>query len=125
MPKKRSKSSENRTLRALIDEQLQTAAERIFLMLKERRDAETERLQERLTELITAAVERILIGYRASRAAGGETEVPGESSDTGFIESRSRLDWIQNRTEFWWSSDQVLIKSKTPESESRKRSDRV
>ncbi len=79
MSKKRSKSSENRNLRALIDERLTAAAEEIFWLLKERRQAGVEELKELVTERITAAVEQIFTVFEASRAAERGPEEPGES----------------------------------------------
>lgn len=79
MSKKRSRNTENRSLRAVIDQQLAAAAEEIFRLLKERGQAELERLKELVTERITAAVEEIFTVLRATRAAGREPEEPGES----------------------------------------------
>lgn len=79
MSKKRSKSDENRNLRAVIDEQLTAAAREIFWLLQERAQADVEQLKERVTERITAAVEHIFTAFEASRASGGGVEEPGES----------------------------------------------
>lgn len=83
MSKKRSRNTENRSLRALIDQQLAAAAEEIFRLLKERGQAELERLKELVTERITAAVEEIFTALRATRAAEREPEEPRESPRPG------------------------------------------
>lgn len=79
MSKKRSKSTESRNLRALIDEQLTAAAEEIFWLLKERRQAGMEELKQLVAERITAAVEHIFTEFEATRAAERGPEEPGES----------------------------------------------
>lgn len=83
MSKKRSRNTENRSLRAVIDQQLAAAAEEIFRLLKERGPAELEVLKELVTERITAAVEEIFTALRAIRPAEREQEAPGESPRPG------------------------------------------
>lgn len=79
MSKKRSKSTESRNLRAVIDEQLTAAAEEIFWLLKERRQTDVEELKRLVTERITAAVEQIFTEFEATRAAERGPEEPGEN----------------------------------------------
>lgn len=77
MSKKRSSS---RSLKAAIEQQLAAAAQEIFWLLQERRQAEPEQLRGLLTERITAAVELILTAFEASRGAERELQKSGESS---------------------------------------------
>lgn len=83
MSKKRSKSSESRSLRAAIDQQLTAAADHIFWLLKERGQAQLEELRELVTERITAAVEEIFTAFRATRTPRGEPEGPGDRPRPG------------------------------------------
>lgn len=77
MSKKRSKSTASRNLRAVIDEQLTTAALQIFQLLRESPDTDVVTLKELVTERVTAAVETIFTVFQASRADGA-AEDPGE-----------------------------------------------
>lgn len=89
MSKKRPRNTENRSLRAVIDQQLAAAAEEIFRLLKERGQAELEGLKELVTERITAAVEEIFTALRGTRAAEREPEAPGESPRSGSRADRT------------------------------------
>lgn len=79
MSKKRCKSAESRNLRAAVDQQLTAAAEDIFRLLTERRQAELEQLKQLVTERITAALDNIFTVFEARRAADRRAEEPGES----------------------------------------------
>lgn len=78
MSKKRSKTTESRSLRAVVDAQLAAAAEEIFWLLKERRQADVEQLKRLVAERITAAVNNIFTVFEATRAAEREPEEPGQ-----------------------------------------------
>lgn len=101
MSKKRSKSTEDRSLRgdrsllAAIDEQLTAAAEEIFWLLKERGQVKMEQLKEQVTERINAAVEIIFTAFGVSRA---EATVPEEPHERGLCpeEPVSRPYWFLN-----------------------------
>lgn len=80
MSKKRCKSAESRSLRAAVDQQLTAAAEDIFRLLTERRQAELQQLKQLVTERITAALDNIFTVFESSRAADRRAEEPGETS---------------------------------------------
>lgn len=77
MSQKRSESAAIRSLRSVIDEQLAAAAREIFALLRERAEADTERLKELVTQRVEAAVRAIFSAFQRSRAAGASEE-PGE-----------------------------------------------
>ncbi|XP_040909624.1 uncharacterized protein LOC121192125 [Toxotes jaculatrix] len=83
MSKKRSKASETRSLRAVIDQQLTAVADHIVWLLKERGQADLEELKELVTERVTAAVEEIFTAFRATRAADRDPEGHGQSPRPG------------------------------------------
>lgn len=80
MPKKLCR---NRSLRAVIDQQLAVAAEEIFNLLKERGQAKLERLRELVSDYITAAVEGIITAVRAAERESEEPEGRAEEDGEG------------------------------------------
>lgn len=129
MSKKRCKSSESRSLRAAIEQQLAAAAEEIFRLLKERRLTDVEQLKELLTERITAAVEQIFTVFEATRAAERGPEEPGEtpersgySPDTNCNNTVGRSDrslFIQSEHLTSHQSQQVIDPSRDSSSKDR------
>ena len=89
MSKKRSKSTEIRSLRAVIDQQLAAVADHIYRLLKERGQAKLEELKELVTERITAAMEEIFTAFRATGMDDRGPEGPGDYPRPGSGEERT------------------------------------